>query len=178
MKETHFTPVVFPSRPIDDIDAVLSETAAIAPHLGALFRRHGDDLAAIKQGQFNTIIESAEENLSQILDKTRDENQVMAAIRFYRGRINHLVAMTDLLSLASVTDHLTWLSDAAETALDRVAAWLTHDEDQEQNWIILGLGKLGAGELNYSSDVDLIIITQNDLMIMIPPSVIFARPSA
>ena len=162
MAKTDLTPVVFPSKPVDDIDVMLSETAATAPHLGALFRRYGDDLDAIKQGQFDAILQSAEENLCQILDKTRDENQVMAAIRLYRGRINHLVAMTDLLSLAPVTDHLTWLSQAAEITLDRVAAWLTHDEDQDQNWIILGLGKLGAGELNYSSDVDLIIITQND----------------
>ncbi len=162
MKETHQTPIVFPSKPVDDMGKLLSETAATAPHLGALYRRHGDDLDAIKHGQFDAILQSAEDNLCHILNKTRDENQVMAAIRFYRGRINHLVAMTDLLSLAPVTDHLKWLSDAAETALDRVAAWLTHDEDQDQNWIILGLGKLGAGELNYSSDVDLIIITQND----------------
>ena len=162
MAKSDLTPIVFPPKPIDDIDMLLSETTAIAPHLGALYRRHSDDLDAIKQGQFDAILQSSEESLSQTLDKTRDENQVMSAIRLYRGRINHLVAMTDLLSLAPVADHLTWLSQAAEVALDKTAAWLTCDEDQDQNWIILGLGKLGAGELNYSSDVDLIIITQND----------------
>ena len=153
---------VFPEKPAQDLDQLLENTAAIAPHLAGLFRRHGDDLDAIKATKFEEILTSADNDLRQVLEQTRDENQVMRAIRLYRGRINHLVAMSDLLSLAPVTDHLKWLSHAAETALDQTAAWLTREENQDQNWIILGLGKLGAGELNYSSDVDLIIITQND----------------
>ena len=153
---------VFPEKPAQDLDQLLENTAAIAPHLAGLFRRHGDDLDAIKATKFEEILTSADNDLRQVLEQTRDENQVMRAIRLYRGRINHLVAMSDLLSLAPVADHLKWLSHAAETALDQTAAWLTCEENQDQNWIILGLGKLGAGELNYSSDVDLIIITQND----------------
>ena len=162
METPALTPSVFPTQPIKDAAAYLSEAASTAPHLAQLMRRHGDDLAAIQQGQCDEIIKQADHALRETLNTTRQEDQVMQAIRHYRGRINHLVVMTDLLALTPIENHLDWLSHAAETAIEASAAWLTKDEDQNQNWFILALGKLGAGELNYSSDVDLIVITQND----------------
>jgi len=143
-------------------EAMLAKAALFAPHLDRLFNRHRADLPAIINGHAETVIASAENSFKDHLAKAKEDEQVMAAIRMYRGRVNHVVAVTDLLSLHPVTDHLQWLSHAAEIAVDQTAAWLTQKEDPDQNWFILALGKLGAGELNYSSDIDLIIITQND----------------
>ena len=144
------------------VEAILAKAALFAPHLDRLFNRHQSDQSAIIAGQAEAIIAAAEDDFTESLKTARDDDQVMAAIRIYRGRVNHVVAVTDLLSLHPVNDHLRWLSHAAETAVDHTAAWLTQKENPEQNWFILALGKLGAGELNYSSDIDLIIITQND----------------
>ncbi len=146
----------------DSVEAILAKAALFAPHLDRLFNRHQSDQSAIIAGQAEAIIAAAEDDFTESLKTARDDDQVMAAIRIYRGRVNHVVAITDLLSLHPVNDHLRWLSHAAETAVDHTAAWLTQKENPEQNWFILALGKLGAGELNYSSDIDLIIITQND----------------
>ena len=65
---------------------------------------------------------------------------------------------------------MTWLSCAADTALDATLAFLINlavtrgkiepvDPSMKGcGWTIIALGKLGAEELNYSSDVDLLIL--------------------
>lgn len=145
-----------------DNETILAKAAQYAPYLDRLMRIFADDKDRIIKGQHDDILSEAQSAFCATLDQTRDEDAIMRAIRLYRGRINHLVAITDLLNLAPVTDHLKWLSDTAEIATSHLAQWLTYKEDQDNNWIILALGKLGARELNFSSDIDLIIITQND----------------
>ena len=138
----------------------LDHTTAFSAHLSRLFKIYGDDLDQIHSGAFDEIISSADNNLIEAISSTRDDTGLMAAIRQYRGRINHLVAVTDFLDLADVTTHMTWLTHAAEHALKTLTCHLADDDDE--NWFILALGKMGAGELNYSSDIDLIIITLHD----------------
>ena len=65
---------------------------------------------------------------------------------------------------------MAWLSHAADTALDASLAFLINlavtrgkigpvdSSMQGCGWTIIALGKLGAEELNYSSDVDLLIL--------------------
>src|SRR5690606_36671852 len=48
---------------------------------------------------------------------------------------------------------LTAAADAGDVTLADPKA-----PDVESGWIILGMGKYGAGELNYSSDIDLIVL--------------------
>ena len=69
---------------------------------------------------------------------------------------------------------MQWLSSAAETAVRATVRFLFDraaglgqcpppNEDMANcGWIILALGKLGASELNYSSDIDLIILHDPD----------------
>ena len=66
-----------------------------------------------------------------------------------------------------ISDACTQLSKCAEHGLGIVADYLHRsaiapltDSAATGRWVILGLGKLGAGELNYSSDIDLIILHQ------------------
>ena len=100
-----------------------------------------------------------------------DLAEIGAALR--RNRTEHalLVALADiggLWSLASVTAALSDFADASIAAatdallFQAVAAgrFLPVDAGEpqvESGLIILGLGKLGGGELNYSSDVDLVV---------------------
>ena len=96
----------------------------------------------------------------------------MAPLRRCRGSIALLVALADLAGTWSTEQSMQALSVFAETALDAavaVALRAEHhagkislanldDPQRDCGWIILAMGKLGARELNYSSDVDLIVL--------------------
>src|SRR6185312_15527165 len=88
----------------------------------------------------------------------------MRALRLFKADIALLTALCDLAGVwpvMAVTRHLSQAADAAVTAavsfLFRQAAqagdWLA---DDPAGYIVLGMGKYGAFELNYSSDIDLI----------------------
>jgi glutamate-ammonia-ligase adenylyltransferase len=100
------------------------------------------------------------------------EGELMTALRQARAEVALVVALADLggvFDLAAVTGALTSFADAAIGAavnlLLRDAAtagkMTLADVGQpatQSGWIVLGMGKLGGGELNYSSDIDLIVL--------------------
>ena len=105
--------------------------------------------------------------LEQALAGVADEAQLGALLRRFRRREMIRVAWRDLAGLASLTETLGDLSDLAEAAVDaaleRLHAWqgqrfgMPRDADgQAQRLVVLGMGKLGGRELNFSSDIDLI----------------------
>lgn len=61
---------------------------------------------------------------------------------------------------AQYPDVLTGLTKLAERVLGRSLQFIT-DEYSDLPLCVFGLGKLGAAELNFSSDIDLIFVTQN-----------------
>src|SRR5690606_32790070 len=93
-------------------------------------------------------------------------------LRRAKARVALLVALADLggvWPLEEVTGALTGLADAAvdlafcahlrrETARGRVPA---HEADAG-GLILLAMGKMGAHELNYSSDIDLIVLFDDE----------------
>ncbi|MGC6484988.1 MAG: bifunctional [glutamine synthetase] adenylyltransferase/[glutamine synthetase]-adenylyl-L-tyrosine phosphorylase [Candidatus Puniceispirillales bacterium] len=143
-------------------DTVIAEACRISAHIDRLCRDYGSDLEMILNGKAGTIITAAEKDLTAHLEKLSQDDEIKAAVRRFRMRVNHAVVITDLLGLETTETHLDWLSRAARAAVDGVARWLTTENSRsglESGWFILAMGKLGADELNYSSDIDLIIIT-------------------
>jgi glutamate-ammonia-ligase adenylyltransferase len=97
------------------------------------------------------------------------ESQALAALRRWRRREAVRIAWRDLAGWASLEQTLADLSalaDAAITAaLAFVRAGLTarYGEPRSaagevQPLVVIGMGKLGGGELNFSSDVDLVLL--------------------
>ncbi|CCQ72528.1 Glutamate-ammonia-ligase adenylyltransferase [Magnetospira sp. QH-2] len=99
-------------------------------------------------------------------------------IRVAKRRVALLTALADIAgiwSLELVTEALTTLAEktlglsAARALTDiakRGAFELAHPEDPQKNsgLVILGMGKLGGRELNYSSDIDLIVLYDAERM--------------
>ncbi len=98
----------------------------------------------------------------------RETAALMAALRVEKRRAALLIALADLSGqwpLARVTGAL---SAFAETSLDlavrallgraRGAGEIAPLDPERSGLIVLGMGKLGAHELNYSSDIDLILL--------------------
>ncbi|HNC79079.1 MAG TPA: bifunctional [glutamate--ammonia ligase]-adenylyl-L-tyrosine phosphorylase/[glutamate--ammonia-ligase] adenylyltransferase [Rhodocyclaceae bacterium] len=102
-----------------------------------------------------------------------DDSTLKPALRRLRAWIIGHVMVRDLAGLASlteVTETMTLLADIAVEAtvdLHRAALVARHGQPvsadgREQEFIVLGMGKLGGRELNVSSDIDLIFVYPED----------------
>jgi glutamate-ammonia-ligase adenylyltransferase len=82
--------------------------------------------------------------------------------QFRRRQILRIVVrdVLELGSLAEITSELSALADAIlETAYQRIHAdLLRRYGDPNAKFCVIALGKLGGGELNYSSDIDLMFL--------------------
>jgi len=104
----------------------------------------------------------------------RGENRavLMRRLRIAKRRVALLAAVAEISGSWSLERQMTALSRFAEAAIGAAVRHLLHDaaarrtiapidpEDPERGsgLIVLAMGKLGGGELNYSSDVDLILL--------------------
>jgi len=107
------------------------------------------------------------ERLRLLLTGVADEAQLQQQLRRFRRREMVRIAWRDLAGhseLAEVTADLSALADACiDLSLQHLYRWHCEqwgtpldEAGKPQQLIVLGMGKLGAGELNFSSDVDLI----------------------
>ncbi|HRX71381.1 MAG: bifunctional [glutamate--ammonia ligase]-adenylyl-L-tyrosine phosphorylase/[glutamate--ammonia-ligase] adenylyltransferase [Candidatus Competibacteraceae bacterium] len=107
--------------------------------------------------------------LEHTLADAANEEQLSVGLRRFRRREMVRIAWRDLGGLAKLTETLGDLTDLAEVAvsaaLERLYAWQCQQrygaprdaEGQPQQLVVLGMGKLGGRELNFSSDIDLIL---------------------
>src|SRR5881398_301824 len=89
--------------------------------------------------------------------------QDFAALRFWKGREMTRVALRELANVAPLEETTGELSQIAEICIRRVFEHSDADlrqrhESPTAEFAILALGKLGGGELNHSSDVDLLFL--------------------
>lgn len=120
------------------------------PAIAATFAQDGSDAA-----------------LAIALEGDGDERSAASRLRLARQRLALATALGDLsgeLSLEAVTDALSDFADRAiHAALEQAFAERTPGEPV-RGLTVLALGKLGSRELNYSSDVDLILLFDPDTL--------------
>jgi glutamate-ammonia-ligase adenylyltransferase len=118
----------------------------------------GDLLADRAAGEY-------ERRLAGALRGTDAESALGAVLRDFRRREMVRIAWRDLAGwddLGTVLADLSALADACiAAALERLEHWAARQlglasAEFSPGLVVLGMGKLGAGELNFSSDVDLI----------------------
>ncbi len=96
-----------------------------------------------------------------------DENALGTALRHYRNREMAAIAWRDINGDVPLETTLQQLSRLAEIliqqSLERLQQWQESEsgvpvdsDNQPMALVVIGMGKLGAHELNFSSDVDLI----------------------
>jgi glutamate-ammonia-ligase adenylyltransferase len=127
--------------------------------------------------------------------KTGDYSAALAQLRQFKQREMLRIAARDLARLAGAREVTRELSDVADTCLN--ALWRLCDQqltarfgrpyhqDPEGRWnpttiCVLGMGKLGGQELNYSSDVDVLFVyaEEGDLLKEGPPKSTGKRKTA
>ncbi len=112
-----------------------------------------------------------------------DKTELMTVLRRARHEAALLIALADLGGVWSVSEVMRALTVFADAAVGATARFLLAelhrdgkivlpDPDRPEfgsGWIILGMGKFGAGELNYSSDIDLIVLFDQDVAALADP---------
>ncbi|UCE89592.1 MAG: bifunctional [glutamate--ammonia ligase]-adenylyl-L-tyrosine phosphorylase/[glutamate--ammonia-ligase] adenylyltransferase [Pseudomonadota bacterium] len=105
--------------------------------------------------------------LASLLATAGDEPALHAVLRRLRQREMVRIAWRDIAGLADLQQTTADLSLLAEACIDGALAWLharlcaelgtpRSRQGDAQQLVVIGMGKLGAWELNFSSDVDLV----------------------
>ena len=111
------------------------------------------------------------EALAERLATVESENDLHRELRLFRNREQVRIIWRDLTRRADMRETTRDLSLMADTCIDGALDWLYDNlserwgvpygigesgEREQQRMVVLGMGKLGAYELNLSSDIDLI----------------------
>ncbi len=154
----------------------LEPVVAASPYLAGLMRRWPDRLAA-------TLDDAPDARLADVLARTEGlsggADVVRAPLRRLKGELHLLTALADLggvWSLDQVTGALSRFADASAAAALRAVA---HDQRERGKLVSsaddprgpvpglfgLAMGKHGANELNYSSDIDISLFWEPDILV-------------
>ncbi|WP_279311737.1 bifunctional [glutamine synthetase] adenylyltransferase/[glutamine synthetase]-adenylyl-L-tyrosine phosphorylase [Arboricoccus pini] len=135
------------------------------------------DCLMAEPGILRSVVEDgAEHTIEQLLAETDalatdDRTRLMRRLREIRRKVALAVALADLSGAWSLEQVTTTLSRFADAAVERALAALVGEGIRrgeldldpasplaESGLIVLAMGKHGAFELNYSSDIDLILL--------------------
>ncbi|MDE3016870.1 MAG: bifunctional [glutamine synthetase] adenylyltransferase/[glutamine synthetase]-adenylyl-L-tyrosine phosphorylase [Pseudomonadota bacterium] len=139
---------------------VLDSVFGNSPYLSRLLLLYPDVLRDLAmQGA-----DAAHVRLKDLFAPGGNQAELMRSLRVAKGRLALLVALADMTGCWTLPQVTGALSEFAETALQLAVDVLlraAHKRgeivlSQESGVVVLGMGKLGSGELNYSSDIDLV----------------------
>ena len=137
-----------------DWTSALERAHGHAPFLAMAMRRREDLVAMMAQGR-------GEEALAAALQGDQGASDVGAALRQERLALALVLGIGDLAGAFPLGRVMEELSDFADNALDRAmrAAVAQRMPDADfAGFVAIALGKQGARELNYSSDIDPILL--------------------
>ncbi|MCE2510706.1 MAG: bifunctional [glutamine synthetase] adenylyltransferase/[glutamine synthetase]-adenylyl-L-tyrosine phosphorylase [Alphaproteobacteria bacterium] len=153
---------------------VLDAVFGNSPYLG--------DALLKEMGFFRDLLASDPKIMAETVRKClmakagADEASLKRLLRKAKRQSALLIALADMAGLWTVEEVMGALSDFADTSLsvavDHLLARAAEEEiltppdsakpARGSGFIVLAMGKLGAHELNYSSDVDLIVLYDNE----------------
>ncbi len=143
-------------EPLADEPAEAFEKALqFSSYFRALNARYPDDLARIRSFGAQNCFDEAVLAVRDIR-QSDDVSAAMAQLRHSKAKAHMALAGLDLSgnwSVGQVTKGLSEFADASVSSALQVAA--TTAKLKTEGLCVFGLGKLGAYELNYSSDIDI-----------------------
>jgi glutamate-ammonia-ligase adenylyltransferase len=172
--------------------AILLGIAEFSPYLFDLIRADAARLIRL-------LACDPEQHLAALIEKTSNEvfaaageTDVMHLLRRMKAEAALLIALCDIGGAWPVMRVTTALTDLATASVQAALRFLLRQEvargrmipadherpEQDSGLIVLAMGKMGAGELNYSSDIDLIVFfdpAATSLLPDIEPQPFFVR---
>jgi glutamate-ammonia-ligase adenylyltransferase len=144
---------------------LLAGTFGASPYLTGLIEREPASLqfvlAASPEQRFAELVGE----LNAAVDAAGALPDAMRLLRHFKAEIALLIALSDLGGVWPVMTAAHRLSEAADAAVAAAVRFLFRQAHGKGDWlsrepdgyIVLAMGKHGAFELNYSSDIDLIV---------------------
>lgn len=160
---------------IDNCNAFLSSIFGNSPYLTHLIFKNKDFLIELLEDGPEYCFDSIINELRQQhpLTSSKNDAEIMVILRHAKQKIALLVAISDITCHWQLEQITKSLSIFAETCLNLISHYLLNDAlktnqihfdgnvqdiPSAAGFFILAMGKLGAYELNYSSDIDLILL--------------------
>jgi glutamate-ammonia-ligase adenylyltransferase len=154
------------SRDLSDGEASILHATSCSPFLTRMLRK---DARLLEDLLENLQLAYQFADMQNFLDAQQiiDENSLKKALRRLRSSVMARLISRDLSGLADLQEVMHTTSQLAECAINTALHYL-HDwqaqvygqpldvAGNQQQFIVIGMGKLGGGELNVSSDIDLI----------------------
>ncbi len=181
-------------RQLPRLASLLSGRDTEADFLAAVFDLSDfmRDCARRRPGMLDQLFDtSIEERLSAIDIAIRclpfvqgaTEKGLMSDLRRLKGEAHFLIALDELAGFAGADLTVRRLSALADSCTNAGIDFLLRDAHQGgklalpdparpgdgSGWIVLGMGKLGAHELNFSSDIDLVVFVEPEAPAVVDP---------
>ena len=146
-------------------------------YLTDILIRQGKNWPAVFLRQIKISRKSIAEHLADLefsLNNANSLDDLCAALRQHKQREYLRIGARDLLPTVIMEETVRELSALAEASLEAACrfcraevekdfgALLLPGKQDRNRFVILGMGKLGGGELNFSSDIDVIFLYEND----------------
>ncbi len=153
------------------LDALMAALADHSPYLWELATADAERLLRVLQADPDDHLAALLGERARTIAACKDEAQAMRLLRRMKSEAALLIALADIGGVWPVMRTARALSDVADCAVGAAVRFLLAeaardgklkpaDRKQPQEgsgYIVLAMGKMGAFELNYSSDIDLIV---------------------
>src|SRR6266480_3476635 len=150
-------------------EAALLHLLAVSSSCAARFVRNPETLLWLHRPETCLAARDYGEMRNDLLTLAGDSISAgnFGALRFWKGREMARVALRELATVAPLEETTAELSRVAEICIRRVfehwnAELQSRYGSPSAEFAILALGKLGGGELNHSSDVDLLFLYSDE----------------
>jgi glutamate-ammonia-ligase adenylyltransferase len=172
--------------------AILAGIAEFSTYLFELVRADPARLARLLACDPDAHLTSLVETTRRAVMAAPDEAEVMRLLRRMKSEAALLIALCDIGGVWPVMRVTAALTDIAVSSVQAALRFLLRQEaargrlsppdpdapEEGCGLIVLAMGKMGAGELNYSSDIDLIVFFDPDATTLAPdiePQPFFVR---
>ncbi|MBI4729067.1 MAG: bifunctional glutamine-synthetase adenylyltransferase/deadenyltransferase, partial [Acidobacteria bacterium] len=140
--------------------ARLAPVLGLSTSLGAFLARHPEHAEVLRDGRRLATPKRRPKLALQAMRAVRAADDPLPALRVWKRRELLRIAARDLAGGASVEEVGRELAHLAEAALQAALASLMeeHPAPPGARFCVIGMGKLGGEELNYSSDIDVMFV--------------------
>lgn len=192
LSENHRNRLVGLGRAYPKLGIMLESIADASPYLFDLMRADAEMVIRVLSGDPDERMAAMIAQVQADVQDAPDEATVMRILRLMKREAALLTALCDIggvWPMMQVTQALTDVATsgvrfairyllAQEAARGRIKPADPDNIDADCGLIVLAMGKMGAGELNYSSDIDLIVfydLDHNSLIADVEPQPFFVR---
>lgn len=146
---------------------VLAGAAGSSPYLARLIVRHAAELPAMLGEPPEAAMAELIAELRAQVPEASSQAEAGTLLRRAKSHAALLIALADLCGAWTLEDVTGALTDLADAACETAAGWLLARQVAAGKlpgggYTLLAMGKMGACELNYSSDIDLIALFDDE----------------